>query len=121
MSGNKDAAKDVIIYWIMVNGTLAALGCIIAAAHPLTILAGFIAAPITSLNPAIGVGFVTAIVQAFLVKPRVMDMEEIQNYSLPLKKWWSNRLTRVFLVFLCSSIGSSIGTFVALPALSKIF
>ena len=119
--GNKDAAKDAIVYWIMVNGILAALGCVIAAAHPLTVLAGFIAAPITSLNPAIGVGFVTAIVQAFLVKPRVMDLEEIQNQSLSLKKWWSNRLTRVFLVFLCSSIGSSIGTFVALPALAKIF
>ena len=120
-SGNKNAAKDAIFYWIMINGTLAALGCIIAAAHPLTVLAGFIAAPITSLNPAIGVGFVTAIVQAFLVKPRVIDMEEIRDRSLPWKKWWSNRLTRVFLVFLCSSIGSSIGTFVALPILTKIF
>jgi len=84
-------------------------------------LVGFIAAPITSLNPAIGVGFVTAIVQAFLVRPKVMDIEEIQNHSLPLKKWRSNKLTRIFLVFLCSSIGSSIGTFAALPALSRIF
>ena len=121
ISGNKNTAKDAILYWILTHGILAALGCIIAAAHPLTVLAGFIAAPITSLNPAIGVGFVTAIVQTFLVKPKVMDMEEIQNHSLPLKKWWSNRLTRIFLVFICSSIGSSAGTFVSFSVFAKIF
>lgn len=121
LNGNSEVAADVMLYWILVTGTLAALGSLAALAHPLTILAGFVAAPITTLHPALGVGFVTAIVQTFLVKPRVRDFEEIQNHSLTIKKWWSNRVTRVFLVFLCSSIGASIGTFVALPALMKIF
>jgi len=121
MSGRKDVAQDVVIYWIAVNGTLTALGCLLAFAHPLTMLTGFIAAPITSLNPTIGAGFVTAIVQTFLVKPRVRDFEEIQEKTLRFRNWWTNRVTKIFLVFILSSIGSSIGTFVALPALRKLF
>lgn len=120
-NGNREAAEGAILYWILINGSFAAIGCIIALAHPLTVVAGFVAAPITSLNPTIGAGFVTAIVQTLLVKPRVMDFEEIQNRALSVKKWWSNRITRIFLVFICSSIGSAIGTFAALPALRKIF
>ena len=121
LNGNQDMAKDVMIYWALVTGSLAALGSLLALAHPITILAGFVAAPFTTLHPALGVGFVTALVQTFMVKPRVKDFEEIQNHSLSIKKWWSNRVTRVFLVLICSSIGASIGTFVALPALMKIF
>jgi pheromone shutdown protein TraB len=93
----------------------------ISLAHPLTIITGFIASPITSLNPTIGAGFVTALVQAIMVKPRIKDFEQLNNNSLHFKQWWENRLTKIFLVFLFSSIGSSIGTFVALPALISFF
>ncbi len=119
-SGRREVAGDVIIYWILVNGTLSALGCVLALAHPVTILAGFLAAPLTSLNPTIGAGFVTALVQALTARPRVRDLEQIRDRVLGLKDWWSNRLTRLFLVFIFSSIGSSIGTFVALPALRRL-
>ena len=119
-SGRREVAGDVIIYWILVNGTLSALGCVLALAHPVTILAGFLAAPLTSLNPTIGAGFVTALVQALTARPRVRDLEQIRDRVLGIKDWWSNRLTRLFLVFIFSSIGSSIGTFVALPALRRL-
>jgi pheromone shutdown-related protein TraB len=121
MHGDKKAAEDMIVTWILVTGLLSALGCLLALAHPLTILTGFIAAPITTLNPAIGVGFFTAIVQTFLVKPRLKDFEEIQDRTLKVRQWWSNRVTKVFLVFILSSIGASIGTFIALPLLAKMF
>lgn len=120
-SGRKDIAGEVALYWILANGLLTSLGCIMALAHPATIVAGFIAAPITSLNPTIGAGFVTAIVQSILVKPRVIDFEQINNKTLKIREWWKNRVTKIFLVFILSSIGSSIGTFVALPALRKFF
>jgi len=119
--GKKDIAQDVLIYWILINGTLSALGCLIAFGHPLTIITGFIAAPITSLNPTIGAGFVTAIVQTFIAKPLVSDFEQIQNKALRFRDWWSNRITKIFLVFLFSSLGSMAGTFIALPALLKLF
>jgi pheromone shutdown-related protein TraB len=119
--GNREVALDMIYLWVLANGTLAALGCLISLAHPLTIVAGFVAAPITSLNPAIGAGFVTALVQTLLVKPRVRDLQQLQSGTMKFKHWWGNRLTKVFLVFILSSIGSSIGTFVAVPYLYKFF
>jgi pheromone shutdown-related protein TraB len=119
-SGRREVAGDVVLYWILVNGTLSALGCMLALAHPVTILAGFLAAPLTSLNPTIGAGFVTALVQALTARPRVRDLEQIRDQVLGIRQWWSNRLTRLFLVFIFSSIGSSIGTFVALPALRRL-
>ena len=119
--GNMDRAKDAAIYWVLANGILTALGCFLAFGHPLTAVSGFVAAPITSLNPTIGAGFVTAFVQTMVVKPRVRDIDQIRDKSLKIRQWWRNRLTKVFLVFLFSSIGSSIGTFVALPVLLKLF
>ena len=121
MFGKRELAGEAILYWILANGTLTAIGCILARAHPLTVVAGFIAAPITSLNPTIGAGFVTALVQSFALKPRVKDFEQMQGGALKVWQWWSNRITIIFLVFILSSIGSSIGTFVALPFLARIF
>ncbi|HPJ34481.1 MAG TPA: TraB/GumN family protein [Spirochaetota bacterium] len=121
LSGNKDMAKEFAVIWIFAHGLLTMLGCIVSFAHPVTIIAGFIASPITSLNPTIGAGFVTAFVQAVIVKPRVRDFEQLNGKTFGFKQWWSNRLTKIFLVFIFSSIGSSIGTFVALPALISFF
>lgn len=119
--GRREVAGDVLVFWVLANGILSALGCLLSLSHPVTIIVGFIAAPITSLNPTIGAGMVTAFVQTFLVKPRVMDFEEIQEGHMKITRWWKNRVTKIFLVFVLSSIGSSIGTFVALPALVKFF
>jgi len=119
--GNIEVAKDAIVFWVLANGILTALGCLLSLSHPLTAVAGFIAAPITSLNPTIGAGFVTALVQTLLSRPRVRDFNEIQNGALGITDWWKNRVTKIFLVFILSSIGSSIGTFVALPYLTRLF
>jgi pheromone shutdown-related protein TraB len=110
-----------IMYWILANGILSALGALIALGHPLTIIASFIAAPITSLNPTIGAGMVSGLVQAMVVPPKVKDFQTVQDDAMKIKGWWGNRLTRLLLVVLLSSLGSAIGTFVALPALMSIF
>jgi pheromone shutdown-related protein TraB len=120
INGDTSTTMEAAIYWILINGVLSALGCIIALGHPLTVLAGFIAAPITSLNPTIGAGMVTGLVQLYLVKPVVKDIENAAADTLKWKGWWQNRLTRALLVSLFSSIGSSIGTFAAFPFLMKI-
>ena len=96
-------------------------GGAIALGHPLTILAAFIAAPITSLNPTIGAGFVTGLVQAFIAPPQVKDMEHVAEDISAISGWWKNRLTRVLLVFLFSSLGSAIGTMVAFGWLKDLF
>jgi pheromone shutdown-related protein TraB len=102
---------EMIKAWIIINGSLSALGAILALAHPITIVTAFIAAPITSLNPTIAAGTVCGLVEAFLRKPRVKDFETVGDDIATLKGLWHNRLARIFLVFLLTSVGSAIGTF----------
>lgn len=103
--------------WILVNGTLSAVGAAAALAHPLTIAASFLAAPVTSMNPTIGVGIVTGLLEAIFRKPRVQDLEALPEDILSLKGFFTNRFTHILIVFFFSTIGSAIGTFVALPFL----
>ena len=119
--GNRDQLANAAVAWILANGLFSALGALLALGHPITIISAFIAAPITSLNPTIGAGFVTGLVQSFIAPPTVHDMEHVGEELMSLKGWWQNRLARVLLVFLFSSIGSSIGTFVALGWLKDLF
>ncbi|MBA2665214.1 MAG: TraB/GumN family protein [Bradymonadaceae bacterium] len=118
--GDREQFQSAAIAWVLANGIFAALGALIAMAHPLTIIAAFIAAPITSLNPTIGAGMVTAFVQTMVCSPKVSDMENVGDDIANLSGWWKNRLARVFLVFLLSSFGSTIGTFVAFGWLKNL-
>ncbi len=111
---------EMSMIWILANGILASLGALIALAHPLTILVSFIAAPLTSLNPTIGVGMVSGLLEYLFRSPRVMDMENLNTDIVTRRGWYRNRITRVLLVFLLSSIGSSVGTFIAIPWLTRI-
>ena len=121
MAGDTQQLADAAVAWILANGVLSALGALAALGHPLTILAAFVAAPITSLNPTIGAGFVTGLVQAFVAPPHVKDMEHVSEDIAKLSGWWRNRLTRVLLVFVLSSLGSAIGTLVAFSWLKDLF
>jgi pheromone shutdown-related protein TraB len=121
LAGDTQQLADAAVAWILANGVLSALGALIALGHPLTILAAFVAAPITSLNPTIGAGFVTGMVQVFVAPPQVKDMEHVSEDIARVSGWWRNRLTRVLLVFVLSSIGSAIGTLVAFTWLKDLF
>ncbi len=117
VKGGASAAFDQFLYWWLINGTLSALGAIIALAHPITVVVCFMGAWLTSLCPLIGIGIVAGIVQAWVYKPKVEDLQNMNTDVSTLKGWYKNRILRVLLVFLLSSIGSSIGTFAAFPAL----
>lgn len=111
--GGKDAGSKMALNWILWNGILAGLGALIAGGNPLTILVSFAGAPITSLCPFIGVGIVAGIVQAAICKPQVKDLETLSDDAGSIKGFYKNKILRVLLVFLLSSVGSSIGTFAA--------
>jgi len=107
-------------YWFLVNGVLSGIGAIIALANPLTILLSFLLSPFTSLNPTIGVGIVVGVVEAYVRKPRVVDFEHLNEDILSIKGFYSNRFTHALIVFFLTSIGSTIGTFVAFPFLISL-
>lgn len=115
--GGSERGLQNIIYWVLVNGIASAIGSILALAHPLTIVSSFIFAPLTSLNPTIGVGFVAAFVESLLRKPRALDLQRVGVDSQTFIGFYRNRITKILLVFILSSLGSAIGTFVALPLL----
>jgi len=106
--------------WVLINGGLAALGSALSLAHPLTIVAAFIGAPITTLNPFIGIGLVTGVLEALLRKPRVTDFENLHKDLLTVRGFFRNRVTHVLLVFLFSSLGAMIGNFIGIPWLTTL-
>ena len=110
---NPDLGWQLVRDWVLINGGLSALGALIAAAHPLTIVTAFLAAPVTSLNPTVGAGMVTAAAELWLRKPRVGDFSRLRHDTTQLRGWWRNRVSRTLLVFLFSTLGSALGTYLA--------
>jgi pheromone shutdown-related protein TraB len=104
---------DLVLTWVLINGGLAALGAAAARGHPLTVLSAMLAAPLTSLNPTIAAGMVAGLVESWLRKPTVADLERLRGDVTSLRGWYRNPATRILLVFFLSNIGSSIGTYVA--------
>jgi pheromone shutdown protein TraB len=60
----------------------------------------------------IGAGYVLAFLQAYLAPPMVRELERVADDVASLRGWWQNRLLRIFLVFLLTTLGSLIGTYV---------
>ena len=100
------------MYWILANGIPCTFGAIAALAHPLTVAAAFFVAPVTSLTPVIGAGYVLAFVQAWLRPPLVAELEHVSDDVAGLRGWWSNGLLRILLVFILTTVGSLVGTYV---------
>ena len=109
--GGLHAGTQILSTWFLWNAIPAAVLTAVAFGHPLAILVGFIGAPFTSLCPFVGIGFCTAIVQAIVCKPKVSDMENLQDDVSSVKGFYRNRILRTLLVFVLSSLGSTLGTF----------
>lgn len=119
--GGKEKGAELLSSWVLWNGILAGIGAIIGGAHIVTVLVSILGAPLTSLCPFVGIGFVAGAVQALIKKPTVKDIENLQNDASSIKGFYRNRILRVLLIFFLSSIGSSIGTFVGGASFVAIF
>jgi pheromone shutdown-related protein TraB len=107
-----EVAGQNLLFWIVANGVPSTLGALAALAHPVTIASAFFVAPVTSLIPVIGAGYVLAFLQAYLAPPVVGELETVADDVGSLRQWWRNRLLRIMLVFILTTLGSMIGTYV---------
>ncbi|MEK7302254.1 MAG: conjugal transfer protein TraB, partial [Pseudomonadota bacterium] len=58
-------------------------------------------------------GMVVAAVETYLRKPKVSDFHRLRTDTTSLSGWWNNQVTRILLIFILSTLGSAIGTYVA--------
>ena len=100
------------LFLSLAHGIPAALGAMIAMAHPYTTIGAFSAAPFTSLSPLIGAGYVTAFIQVMQRPPVVREFETASSDMATFKGWWRNKLLRVILVFFLTTLGSALGTWI---------
>lgn len=107
-----EVAGANLLFWIVANGVPSTLGALLAGAHPVTVVSAFFVAPVTSLIPVIGAGYVLAFLQAYLAPPMVSEFESVTDDLTSPLRWWRNRLLRIMLVFVLTTLGSLIGTYV---------
>ena len=106
-----DMILTIFGFWILINGTLAGLGALLARGHPFSIITAFGVAWLTSLNPLMAAGWFAGLVEARMRPPRVEDlrtMMDVETFSELMK----NSFFRVILVAAFANIGSIIGTFI---------
>jgi pheromone shutdown-related protein TraB len=113
ITGGKAHSIESIYIWILLNGVLAALGALIALAHPLTIITSFVSAPLTSLNPMVAAGWVAGLMQAIVRKPTVADFKNLPEAVSTIKGFWTNPVIKILMVTVLANLGSSLGTFIA--------
>ncbi|HEY0196400.1 MAG TPA: TraB family protein, partial [Methanobacterium sp.] len=77
-------------------------------------LTAFVVSPITVIHPLLASGWFAGIVEAKLRKVSIEDLAELPK-SEGLRDMWNNKLFRVLLVVVGANIGTSIGTFIAIP------
>jgi pheromone shutdown-related protein TraB len=99
--------------WVLFTGGFAALGAVAAGAHPLSILAAFIAAPIKPFRPGIPAGGISAMAEAWVRRPRVADFDTLRDDIVHWSGWWKNRVARTLLNFFLVSVGTIIGEYSA--------
>jgi pheromone shutdown-related protein TraB len=112
-SRSPELGARLVMEWVVINGSLTAIAAVLARAHPLTVLVALLAAPLTSLNPTIGAGMVTAAVQTTVSPPHMNDFDTVREQITELRGWWRNRVARIMLVFVFCTIGSAAATYIA--------
>jgi len=101
---------EAILYWIVINGVLAAGFTLVAGGHPLSALTAFGVSWLTSLNPFLAAGWFAAITEAKIRKPQASDFQEILD-AASFSEMRKVPIFRVVLVAALANVGSTIGTF----------
>jgi pheromone shutdown-related protein TraB len=119
LTSGSAASLRMIGWWSAITAFFAGMGALIMLAHPLTIVASAIVAPITTLHPLIAAGWVAGILEATLRKPQVRDFLSLPDDIISVKGFFHNRITRLLLLVAVVNLTTSIGTFLAIPMIMR--
>ena len=117
--GMMDEVVESGTLWLALNAGLTGLGVLLARGHPLSILIGALASPITSLNPTVAAGWVAGYTQLKVDAPTGKDASDflaLDSASL----FWRNRVGKVLLVTAFGNLGSVAGTWIAAAGIAGI-
>ena len=118
-NGEMDEIKKTAQTWLLLNALLAGLGVLIARGHPLSILVGSLASPITSLNPFLAAGWFAGYTQLKVASPTGKDAQDFLKLD-EASLFWKNRVGRVLLVTALGNVGSMVGAWLAGGAILAI-
>lgn len=110
--GNFQKLLDAALYWIIITGGFSAIGAAIARGHILSILTAFVAAPITTLHPALAAGWFAGLTEAYVKTPVVKDFQNLSALKTT-DDFFGNRVIRVLMVAALANVGAMVGFFVA--------
>jgi len=117
-----ESFQKILLTVAVTTSGFAALGSLIALAHPVTILVSIVAAPFAAFfHPLIHVAYFTGFSEAVLRRPRVADLEGLTDDAMKFTGYYKNRLLRILLVVLLSTVGATIGMYATLPLILKGF
>lgn len=111
-TGGVDLAGKMALDWVLITAAGGALGCALAAGHPLSILVAAVVSPVTPFIPPTS-GMFSALVEAWLRKPTYEDMLRLREDTSGWRGWFRNRFARVFVNFLLTNAGTAIAVWVA--------
>jgi len=115
-----DAFQKILLTVAITTSAFAAVGAILALAHPVTILVAIVAAPFAAFfHPLIHVAYFTGFSEAALRRPQVSDLERLSEDAMKFTGYYKNRLLRILLVVLLSTVGATIGMYATLPLILK--
>ena len=118
-NGEIEAVKQAALAWLAINAGLTGLGVMLARGHPLSVLVGAMASPITSLNPFLAAGWFAGYTQLKVTPPTGGDAQAFLHLD-DLSLFWKNRVGKVLMVTFAGNIGSVVGTWVAAAGIASL-
>lgn len=114
-------SMNMVFMWSAITAACAGVGALIMLAHPLTILASALSAPIATIHPLIATGWIAGLVEATLRKPKVRDFLALKDDISSVRGFFRNKITRLLILVVFVNLTTSVGTLVAIPVVMKYF
>jgi pheromone shutdown-related protein TraB len=114
-------SMEMVIMWSAITAACAGFGALIMLAHPLTILASALSAPIATIHPLIATGWIAGLVEATFRKPQVRDFLALKDDISSVRGFFRNKISRLLILVVIVNLTTSVGTLVAIPMVMKYF